>query len=348
MLLEDVQQHARPVAAVAHLPQVAQRPLRRAHAPLLFGELVREGDEEAAVALALVRRQREDARQVVLLLRGLLLGKVAHHVVPRGVVLREDVEQEGVHVVVERLVVQEELGEVAQVLAVHLLLAPVHLKHGDVAVAVDLVAGRVQHRVLAQVAHHHVALLEEVERELAKVQLLDVVVLCREGRKVPGVHVVAAQLDHVDVLHLGELLVLAQRVGVKLGVLLVAGVRLVVLPLEVLVLREVDLRQRVVHGGEVHLRETHPLVHAPVESVVMHVILELLRARDLALLDDAHGVVLAVAPEAVHARARVQRQFHLRGVHPLPMERARLLVLLVPAVHPRHIAAGGHHALALA
>ncbi len=34
--------------------------------------------------------------------------------------LAHDVEEEGVHVVVQRLVVQEELGEQAQILAVHL------------------------------------------------------------------------------------------------------------------------------------------------------------------------------------------------------------------------------------
>lgn len=36
------------------------------------------------------------------------------------VVLREDVEQEGLHVVVERLVVQEQLGQQTQVLTVNL------------------------------------------------------------------------------------------------------------------------------------------------------------------------------------------------------------------------------------
>jgi hypothetical protein len=44
------------------------------------------------------------------------------------------------HVVVEGLVVEEELGEVAQVLAVVLLLRAVHLEHGQPVVAVDLIA----------------------------------------------------------------------------------------------------------------------------------------------------------------------------------------------------------------
>ena len=50
---------------------------------------------------------------------------------PPLVVLAEHVEQEEVDVVVERLVVQEQLCEVAQVLAVALLLLAVHLpRHG--------------------------------------------------------------------------------------------------------------------------------------------------------------------------------------------------------------------------
>lgn len=48
-----------------------------AHLVLDLGQLVGEGDEELAVPAPLVRRQREDARQVVALLGALLLGKVA-------------------------------------------------------------------------------------------------------------------------------------------------------------------------------------------------------------------------------------------------------------------------------
>jgi hypothetical protein len=47
-----------------------------------------------------------------------------------------------------------------------------HLKHGDVSVAVDLGARGVQQLDLAQVAQHLVAVAEEVQVVLAKVQLL--------------------------------------------------------------------------------------------------------------------------------------------------------------------------------
>ena len=244
---EQREQRARPVAAVRHEAEVGEGPLRRAHLVLLLGQLVGEGDKELAVPLALVGRQREDARQVVPLLAVLLLAEVAHDVAPALIRLREHVEQEQVHVVVQRLVVQEQLGQEAQVLAVHLLLAAVNLEHRHAVVPVNLVARRVQQLVLAQVPPQLLAALEECQRELgsagkrlrqrtrarlqrcasarrgahlAEEELGAVVVLGREGREVPGVHLVPPELDLQDVAHFRELLVLAQRRGVKLRVLL--------------------------------------------------------------------------------------------------------------------------------
>ena len=55
--------------------------------------------------------------------------------------------------------------------------------------------------------------LEEVQAELAAVQRVDGPVLpelLRKGREVPGLHLVAPQLYHLDVLHLSDLLVFAQ------------------------------------------------------------------------------------------------------------------------------------------
>lgn len=81
------------------------------------------------------------------------------------VALAQHVEQEQVHVIVERLVVEEELGQVAEVLAELLLLAPVHLKHGQGTVAVNLVPGRMVLLAAADMAQQVVALLEELQAE---------------------------------------------------------------------------------------------------------------------------------------------------------------------------------------
>lgn len=46
---------------------------------------------------------------------------------PLGITFAKDVEEERVHIIVQRLVVQEQLAEQAQALTVHLVLLPVHL-----------------------------------------------------------------------------------------------------------------------------------------------------------------------------------------------------------------------------
>jgi hypothetical protein len=52
------------------------------------------------------------------------------HVVSILVVLAHDVKEKGVDVIVKRLVVQKEFGEVAQVLAIYFFEAAFHFKHG--------------------------------------------------------------------------------------------------------------------------------------------------------------------------------------------------------------------------
>ena len=71
-----LQQHTRPVRVVGYPAEVGERALRRAHLALDLAQLVRHGYQELAIALALVRRQRQDAGQIVSLLRQLLLGEV--------------------------------------------------------------------------------------------------------------------------------------------------------------------------------------------------------------------------------------------------------------------------------
>ena len=58
---------------------------------------------------------------------------------PLAVPLSQHVEEERLHIKVEGLVLQEELGHEAEVLAVHLVLLPIHLEEGEPLVAVDLV-----------------------------------------------------------------------------------------------------------------------------------------------------------------------------------------------------------------
>ena len=67
--------------------------------------------------------------------------------------------------------VEEELGDVAEVLAVDLLARAVHLEHTHAHVAlvtaVDLVAGRVAQRALARVALQLLFVAEKIKAEFA-------------------------------------------------------------------------------------------------------------------------------------------------------------------------------------
>mmetsp|Transcript_13381 Transcript_13381/g.54027 ORF Transcript_13381/g.54027 Transcript_13381/m.54027 type:complete len:489 (-) Transcript_13381:661-2127(-) len=221
-ILEDREELPRPVAAVRHQPEVRQRSLRGPDLALLLAQLVREGDEHLPVPLALVRRQRQDARQVVSLLGALLLAEVPDHVVALGVNLAQHVKQKRLHVVIQRLVVQEQLREQAQVLAVHPRLPAVHLVHAQPRaglragarvhrgrMAIDLVPGWMRHGApLLPVPHQRLLPLHVLQAPLAHEQLTVLDEVVRVGRVVPAVDLVPTHLDHLHVLHARLLLVL--------------------------------------------------------------------------------------------------------------------------------------------
>ncbi len=116
--------------------------------------------------------------------------------------------------------VKEELGEQAEILAVHFIVLSVDLKDGQIIVAVDLVARRVPQIALALVPLERLCLFHVLEAELAHVELVlaQVVAAVAVGvrRIVPRVYLVAAEFDAGDVLHLRDLLVfLLQRSGCR-------------------------------------------------------------------------------------------------------------------------------------
>ena len=57
------------------------------------------------------------------------LGEVAYKMAAHTVVLRENIEKEWLHIVVQRFVIQEQLGQQAQILTIDLVNVPVHLKY---------------------------------------------------------------------------------------------------------------------------------------------------------------------------------------------------------------------------
>jgi len=107
-----IHQHAHdgflPVGSITQEPEIRERFLRGSELAFSLRELVAEGDEEPAVTFALVLREREDAGDVVALGRFLFLGEVADEVAAVGGAGGHDVEEEGIHVIVERFMIEEE------------------------------------------------------------------------------------------------------------------------------------------------------------------------------------------------------------------------------------------------
>ncbi len=124
-ILED---YSFPVGLVAESAQVGERLFWTARLALVSRQQVAEVDQVASIAGALVLRHDHDAGDVVLLGAVLLLAEVADEVAAVGVVLGEDVEEKGLNVEVEGLVVEEELGDEAQVLAIDFARVAVDFK----------------------------------------------------------------------------------------------------------------------------------------------------------------------------------------------------------------------------
>ena len=101
----------------------------------------------------------------------LLLAEVAHQVTALPVVLGQHVEQEGLHVVVEGLVVQEELDQETEVLTIDLVRVAVHLEHGHPVLPIDLHPGRMSPGTLLHVSLQDGAGLHVLQAELAQEEL---------------------------------------------------------------------------------------------------------------------------------------------------------------------------------
>ena len=84
----------------------------------------------------------------------------------------QHIEQEQVHIIEQSLMIQEQLCQVAQVLAEELLLLAVYLKHGHIGVAIDLIPRWVLDPAALQMLKHLLALLEEHEVILTEIQHL--------------------------------------------------------------------------------------------------------------------------------------------------------------------------------
>jgi len=122
------------------------------------------------------------------------------------VTLGHDVKEERFYIVIESLVIEEELGEKAEVLTVDLVFLAVDFEHGQRPIAVDLIARGEAEITLELVTFESLLFLHVLETELADEELITLGKLLWVRRKVPSIHFVAAHFDGIDVLDFGDLL----------------------------------------------------------------------------------------------------------------------------------------------
>lgn len=111
------------------------------------------------------------------------------------------VEEKGVHVVVEHLMVKEEFAEEAEIAAPRTLAAAIDLEHADVVVPVDFVAGRVQQGTFEPVPFKGPLVVKVAEAELAHVDDIGLGKGDRVRREIPRLHLVRAHGDSSQVAH---------------------------------------------------------------------------------------------------------------------------------------------------
>ena len=88
-----------------------------------------------------------------------------------AVVDGECIEEEWFHIIVEGFVVEEELRKEAQILAEDFAPHPIHLKDGEVSLAIDFIGWRVEPVALGTVAFEDASAFHVLEAELADVEL---------------------------------------------------------------------------------------------------------------------------------------------------------------------------------
>mmetsp|Transcript_31100 Transcript_31100/g.99812 ORF Transcript_31100/g.99812 Transcript_31100/m.99812 type:complete len:418 (+) Transcript_31100:101-1354(+) len=286
-LLENMKELASPMGLVAHTAKIGEGPLGRPFLLLDLRELEGEADDELAVSLSLVLRESEDAGKVVVHLAFFLLGEISHHMTSLIVTLADNIEEERVDIPIERLVVEEHLGEVAKVLAPHLRLGSVYFKHRNVISAVYLISRWVPRTFsLTELELMSLKLflsLVEIESKLTEVEHVNrrIVLLpyfSWQGREVPSLNHEFAYLNLAHVLDLGHLLMLFQGGFIEPVVIVVPFV----LPLiEPRVLLLPDLSQKLFGGVEVDAICIYPGIQPPVEIGPMYIVFISLDLKDL-------------------------------------------------------------------
>lgn len=128
-ILHQLEQCMRPIAAITQPSKITQRFFRRSNDSLTLRQLVAECNQEFAVSFALVWWQNENARDIVTFRRNFFLAEIADNILAILVDLAQHVEDEGLNVVVERLVIEKQFCHKTECLAVQLVILAINFEY---------------------------------------------------------------------------------------------------------------------------------------------------------------------------------------------------------------------------
>ena len=115
---------------------------------------------------------------------------------PFTIIDGEHIEEKGLYIIVEGLVVQKELCEEAEVLAEYLASHSINFKDREVPLAVNLIGWWMEPVTLGPVTPEDASALHVLEAELTQVELWQHGILLRVRRGIPCLDFILAKLNH--------------------------------------------------------------------------------------------------------------------------------------------------------
>lgn len=201
LLRQQIHHRLRPVSPIPQQSQIAERFLRTAQFALPLTQLIAKRDEQLPKSHPLILRQRENTSNVIPL-RGLfLLAKIPHQMAPMLVARGHAVEEKRIHVIIERLMIQEQFGKKAKIPTPPPLSPAINLEETNIIIPIDFIAGGMQKRAFGAVAGKLLQAIVVAEAKLADVDHVGFGEGLWVRGEVPGFHFVLAHLHTLEVAH---------------------------------------------------------------------------------------------------------------------------------------------------
>lgn len=125
LLRKHSQQNMCPITSVWDFPQITQWLLRWSRFPLSFTQFITQANDKLSVTTLLILRKGQNTSQIILLRRHLFLGKISNNMSPKFIHLANDIKVERVNVIIQRLVIEKQLCQKAQILTVNSMILPI-------------------------------------------------------------------------------------------------------------------------------------------------------------------------------------------------------------------------------